>query len=188
MISHWLMASEIAREVVDHSAKMVHEREGRENNVILFNAKESPSQDALARKQHDKKLFDVMCNQVLGKPLLIENVTRIGKKNDDVNNAAESDTDTDENFKENPRPIKVRFTSVLDKRKFLSSLSNLKDAPTELQNISVTQDLSPDERAKSKQLLKKAYVMNQEEKPADFLYKVRGPPHAMRIVKIFKKH
>ena len=46
--------------------------------------------------------------------------------------------------------------------------------------------MSPDERKVSKELLTEAYNKNQTEAPAGFLYKVRGPPHAMKIVKIYR--
>ena len=84
--------------------------------------------------------------------------------------------------------MKVCFTSNFDKRKFLSSLHKLDDASRDLKQVSVKHDFSPDERQRSKELFAEAQAKNQAENPADFLYKVRGPPHALKIVKVYKKH
>ena len=72
-----------------------------------------------------------------------------------------------------------------DKRKFLANLSKLKGASDELKAMRVQHDLSPDERETTKNLLAEAYKTNQNEKPNILWYKVRGPPHAQWIVKIF---
>lgn len=181
-------ASNIAKQVVDHSARVTLERENRECNVIMFNAEESSAVEPAVRKQDDQKLFNTMCNHVLGNVIPVKNVLRVGKKNEsnpnDDDAADQGDTVASP---PKPRPLKVCFPSVFDKRKFLSSLSKLKDAPSNLKCISVQQDLSPDERLKSKALLAEAYNKNQTENPTNFLYKVRGPPHAMKIVKVYKR-
>ena len=78
--------------------------------------------------------------------------------------------------------MKVCFSNSLDKRKFYSSLSKLKEAPADLENIRIQHDLSPEEREKTKQLLAEAYAKNQTEEPVGFLYKVRGPPNAIRML------
>ena len=37
-------------------------------------------------------------------------------------------------------------------------------------------------------MLKEAHRLNEEEKPVGFKYKVRGPPWAMKIVKVQEKY
>ena len=68
------------------------------------------------------------------------------------------------------RPIKVCFVNAFDKRKFLSSLHELNNAPSHMKNLSVKHDLSADERQKTKDLLAQAHKKNQDESPQDFLY------------------
>lgn len=48
-------------------------------------------------------------------------------------------------------------------------------------------DLTEDERKTTKKLLNEASGKNESEKPVDFLYRVWGPPHAQRIVKVYHK-
>ena len=83
--------------------------------------------------------------------------------------------------------MKVSFVDAFDKRKFLTNLSKLKDAPAELTSLRIQHDLNKDERETTKRLLAAAYEKNQNEKPSNFLYKVRGPPYALKIVKVYQK-
>ena len=167
--------STMAKQVVNHTNQVIADRDNRENNVILFNAKESNSESSDDRKKHDKGIFDNICQVVVNQLLPIDKIVRLGRKT----------TDNDGNLK--TRPIKVCFTTGFDKRKFLSNLYKLSDARDELKSIRIQHDLSPDERELTKNLLAEAYNKNQDEKPSNFLYKVRGPPQAPRVVKVYKK-
>lgn len=178
-------ASNIAKQVVDHSNKVKSDRESRENNVIIFNADESTSGEAVSRKQHDQQVFNNICNHVLEQTLPVKNILRLGKRQEAV--PANSDNKTAEQAPPTPRPIKVCFNNNFDKRKFLANLYKLDDATTDLKKISVKHDLSPDERQQSKELFTEAQRKNDTEKPVDFLYKVRGPPHSLRIVKVYRR-
>ena len=48
--------------------------------------------------------------------------------------------------------------------------------------------MSEDDCLENNCLLKEAYNRNQKEQPIDFRYKVKGPPCALRIVKVFPKN
>ena len=76
----------------------------------MFNAKESESQSSDDRKKHDKGIFDNICSVVVDKILPIDKIVRLGRKT------------TDNDGKSKIRPIKVCFTTVFDKRKFLANL------------------------------------------------------------------
>ena len=69
----------------------------------------------------------------------------------------------------------------------MTNLYKMKEAPANLKGIQIRHDLAPDDRTLTKSLLKQAYDKNQSEKPQNFLYKVRGPPQAPRIVKMKNK-
>lgn len=170
----------VAKEVITQSARITCERENRENNVIIFNVQESASENTGERKKHDEDIVDQLCNHVVDEILSCEKVVRIGKKQQ--SNAASKDQN-----QKKPRLLKVCFKDSFDKRKFMSKLYKLKEAPVGLNGIRVQHDLAPDDRAMTKSLLAEAYQKNQTEKPDGFLYKVRGPPQAPRIVKIYKK-
>ena len=165
-------ASTLAREVVDHSAKVVSDRESRENNVIIFNAKECGSEEASERQQHDQNIFDGICNVTMSSRVPVGKISRIGKrpsKRTAVEPEAVVETEGDaEIISQNqvgmkPRPIKVCFSNSFDKRKFLASLSKLKEAPADFKNVRVQHDLSPEERKKTKDLLAEAYIIKTKQ-------------------------
>ena len=88
--------------------------------------------------------------------------------------------------KDKARPIKVIFSELWDKRKFLSRLSYLKTKSKH--DIRVAHDMSLEDRLTNQKLLKEAYQKNLKETPTDFRYKVRGPPWNMKIVKVLSKN
>ena len=166
-------ASTVAKEVADYSAKAVQDRKSRENNAIIFNAKESDDETASERQHHDQQIFDDVCNWVNDVTLPVGKVSRIGSKKDNKVISVVTDADIvnaqcNDDGPVKPRPMKVCFSSVADKRKFLSSLSKLRNAPSDIKNLRIQHDLSPDERKQTKALLAEAYKKNREESPADF--------------------
>ena len=89
--------------------------------------------------------------------------------------------------KEHERPLKVSFHQSFDKRKFLSSLYKLK-SDSKFDEIRVSHDMCEADRAENGRLLQEAYQRNQKIKNAGYKWKVRGPPWALRIVKVFAKN
>jgi len=175
-------ASSLAKQVVDHSARMSAEKETRDKNIIIFNADESGSDVGSSRKSHDQKLFDDICEVVVKQSVPVKSINRLGKlpSKDDSN---DSDAPPSK-----PRPLKISFSSVFDKRKFLANMRELKNARDDIKKISIQHDLSPEERKTRKDLVLEAREKNENLLPeADFLYKVRGPPHAVKIVKVSKR-
>ena len=178
-------ASAVASHVVQQSNKQIFDRETREKNVIIFKAQEfvpkqsvEPGDSTIPeitsddRKSHDNNIINAIYNCLdIEKPQL-EKVLRIGTPSSDK-----------------VRPMKVTFSTVFDKRKFLANLYKLGEAPEEciIKSIQVQHDLSPEERKHTKLLLKEAHEKNENENPVNFLYKVRGPPGAIQIVKVYKK-
>ena len=154
----------LAKKVTDTHKKLTLDREDRENNVIIFSVSETD-------KDNDIKTFNQMCTQSLGfvdAPKV--SMTRLGTKRSN-----------------HKRPIKVSFQERWDKRKFLAKLYKLKQ-DEKFQGIRVAHDMCEDDRLENKRLLKEAYSRNQKEQPTDFKYKVRGPPWALKIVKVFSKN
>ena len=176
------LASTLAKEIVGASNKIIQEKENREKNIILFNVPESFSDVGIDRKKYDEDKFRSLCEHVVEKPVPVDKIYRLGKKADTQGNDREID-DQQNNGKK--RPVKVCFKSVFDKRVFLSNLYKLKNS--EFDEINVRHDLTEDERKTTKKLLTEASNRNESEKPEGFLYRVRGPPYAQRIVKIYLK-
>ena len=179
----------IAKQVTDTHTKLTMDREDREKNIIIFNVPEDNSESTTAPEpedgskiatapvdnskpsSRDKEFFNSLCLHNLAYANVPEvELMRLGAKND-----------------KHIRPIKVSFQQSWDKRKLLSNLYKLK-SDKKFKNIRIAHDMCEDDRLENKRLLEQAYNMNQQEKPTEYRYKVRGPPWAMKIVKIFSKN
>ena len=174
-------ASKIADQVVQKSNEVMYERDAKEKNVIMFNVVESTQENTTEKRKDDQDFFDHFCEQIKLQPLQIQKFVRIGK----VKSLPENDQN---DATPKPRPLKVCFNNVFDKRKFLSNLYHLKNAADPFKSVQVNHDLTDEDRSLTKQLLKEAYDKNQTEKPESFLYKVRGPPGAIKVVKVYYRH
>ena len=176
-----VFVSEIADKVVQKSNEVKNERDAREKNVILFNVVELMQTNTADRQKDDQDFFDHFCEQIQLETNQTAKIVRIGKvkppSTDHVDNVTTP----------KPRPVKVCFSSVFDKRKFLSNLYHLKQAADPYKAVQVNHDLTDEVRNLTKQLLKDAYSKNHSENPADFLYKVRGPPSAIKVVKVYHR-
>ena len=118
----------LAKEVVDKQKKLTHDREEREKNIIIFNG---PSQNPDEADQ-DSTFFNSMCEDVLGLKKTEIEISRIPTKNSDKS-----------------KPIKVRFATTWDKRKFMASLPKLRQSDF-YKSISIAHDMSPEDRKKNK--------------------------------------
>ena len=152
-----------AKQVANTQKQIATDREERENNVIIFNVPE----EGTDTKENDALFFTSLCKENLKLAEVKDvKITRLGIRRET-----------------NTRPLKVSFDQNWDKRKFLSSLFRLKNIEN-FSNLRVSHDMSESDRTENKRLLKEAHRMNDEEKPEGFKYKVRGPPWAMKIVKV----
>ena len=159
------MITSLAKEVLNNQKQLSVEREDREKNVIIFGATEENKN--VENSENDQLFFKTMCEDALEyKESLEVDIKRIpnSKPNQD-------------------RPMKVTFKDTWSKRKFLSSLHKLK-GNDKYSNIRVSHDMCIADREENAKLLKEAHKKNTEEKPTTFKYKVRGPPWAMKIVKV----
>lgn len=102
----------------------------------------------------------------------VKNVVRLGKTNSD-------------NTK--PRPLKVTLKNKEDVQKVMANLTKLKDAEEKFRRISVTKDLTQEERAQIKQKVEEARQKEKNESEGGlWTFKVRGPPWNLRIIRMKK--
>ncbi len=138
------------------------QRNSRENNVIVFNLKEGNN------KEDDTKMVEQLFHHLKLKKDPVK-FFRLGKK-----------------VSTKIRPIKINFDNVEAKKRFFSSLFNLKTAAEQFRKIQVQHDLSKDERERQSELLKQARSLNEKNRSDNFSFKVRGPPSSMKIVQVKK--
>ena len=164
-------ASSIAQSTLTHQAKEESERKLKENNVVIFHMDETNEDQAL-QSQNDKKFVDELCEVPLElKDMAVKEVFRLGKT------PVENKT----------RPVKVVFNNSFDKRKFMASLTKLRDADQRFKSISVSHDMTVREREYLKTLLNEAEEKNNLETQKNYVWRVRGDPANMKLVRLKKR-
>ena len=103
------------------------------------------------------------------------NVVRIGKR---VENA------------DKPRPMKVTINDIETKKKLMKNLTKLKNVEetSEFANISVAHDMTKSERDLNKAKIAEAKAKTENDKSGKYMFIVRGPPWARKIVRIPKEN
>jgi len=145
------------------------DRENRSHNIIIYRVPESGTRED--RVKTDKAYCLKLTKEVLSIDIQetdIKSVFRLGKRE----NAAD-------------RPLLVQFRDKGMKNNVMESLYRLKGAEDAFRNISVTRDLTQAERAECKRLVDEAKKRQQEEQ-GEFLWRVRGLPGQLKLIKIKK--
>lgn len=160
--------------LVKTSVEEVLNQEKRRNNVVAFNLEEAGISTNLKqeREQADLNSFLEVCNNICVKavsPGDLKSVTRLGKK-----------------LTDKPRPLLVEFADHDLKREVMKNLPKLAECEEKLKRVRVKHDMSKGEREEAKRLYEQAKEQEAKCKQdgGKFLYRVRGPPWAMNIVKI----
>ena len=141
--------------------------EKRKNNIIIYRAIEEC--DESKRPETDKKLVQDLLKElkIQTSPVKIYRLGKINSESDD------------------PRPIKVELENDNVQKEIMKKAKNLKDAPENLKVLSISYDLTKDQRMQVKGLVNEAKQKTKNDK--EFYYKVVGEPGCMTIVQ-FKKN
>ena len=123
------------------------------------------------RKEDDISLFINICNEISDVEISKEYITqaqRLGMRS--------------ENGK--IRPLLIILNSEESKKKIFSRLYKLKDL-VQFKNISMSHDMTRDERTKTKLLIEeaKSKTINDTDSK-NWIYKVRGPPWDQQIQRV----
>ena len=145
--------STVRRTVVEEASK------SREKNIIIYRAKEGSSHLKAENITHDKNLLEKLIQKCGGgyNEDKIEKMIRLGKKEDDKT-----------------RPLLIQFKELESKKELFRNLKELREAEEDLKRLSISHDLTPEERADDKELLTEA--MTKEENEPEFKFRLRGPP------------
>ena len=162
----------IVQETILQQKKEDKSREDRECNVIVYNVKESSEPSPGIRKVEDERFFEKLCVEALKihQKLETKNLIRLGKKSEDQGKS---------------RPLKIIMQSKEDKNLVMSNLTKLKDADDMFKRISVTHDMTLEERDLVKKKVQEAKEKEkQHSEGGQWIYRVRGPPWNLTIVKL----
>ena len=80
------------------------------------------------------------------------------------------------------RPLLVALPTIMDKREFMASLYKLKHASEGFNSLSITHDLTKEERQERRNLVREAKRKQEEETSNPREFRIRGPPGNLRIV------
>ena len=156
---------------VKKSSSDERDRESRSHNIIMYRIKEEENNDE--RVKADKAFVIKLINEALqieAKENDIKSIFRIGKR--DISHPGEI-----------MRPLLVQFREKTCKNQVMESLFKLKNADPLFKNVSITHDLSKEDREECKKLINEAKT---REVSGEFVWRVRGLPGQMKIVKLRK--
>lgn len=151
---------------VSEAVREMEERKLRENNIVIFGVQEKDSRVSQERIQHDLeyvKQILVTCG-VETEVSSIRGVSRLGKY--DVNRRK--------------RPLHVGFTDKKGKMELFKNIRALQGNP-EYTNVSITNDLTKEQREQEKKLLLEAKNLTDSGRG---IFKVRGPPWARKVIQV----
>ena len=163
--------TEVQKVVEETKLKALEEKdkELRAKNVIIYRVPECVSREEL--QTQDKKFCLDLFHDILETDCAENDIVkcfRLGKKGT-IN-----------------RPLLIQFREKAQKNCVMESLSKLKNASDKFRNISITHDMTKQEREVCKKLVEEAKD-RQSKESGEFLYRVRGVPGMMKVIKISKR-
>lgn len=159
-------------------AAEARDRENRRNNIVIYRLHESDTNSTEDRKKHDTETcLDLICNtlEVDCHPEEIKQVTRLGQRNRETTDRSTTS-----------RPVLIEFRSYTTKNQVMESLYKLKNANEHFRQISVTHDMTKIERSEIQKKVEEAKQKEMEE-TGEFIWRVRGVPGSLKLVRLRKR-
>ena len=78
------------------------------------------------------------------------------------------------------------FDTIEDQESIMNNAYKLRDAPAHLKTVSIGYDLTLDERAIVRDKVNE--VKTESQNDPNYVYRVRGPPWDMKVVKLPKRN
>jgi len=148
------------------------DHESRRNNIIIYNVPEvsGPTSDIRYNSDMDfcMKLFTELVTGCAKED--IKRMTRLGQRQD--------------NGRE--RALLIEFHDRTVKNIIMESLNKLRMLEEKFKKVVVVHDMTPKERQECKEMVQEARRLESQES-GDFIYRVRGSPGMMKIIKIRKR-
>jgi hypothetical protein len=143
----------------------------RRNNIILYNVAESNLATAAERHINDMQFCGSLMDKVLKvgyEKVDIVKTVRLGKFDDSRR-----------------RPLLIEFTNSHVKNVVMENVTKLSYATEEFKGVTISHDMTIKEREQCRELVEEAKKKESEE-TGNFIYRVRGLPGQMKIVRIRK--
>ncbi|KAK3104618.1 hypothetical protein FSP39_006297 [Pinctada imbricata] len=148
----------------------INERKQRENNIVIHGIEEAVSENASERVKHDKERIMEILNTCIGKTddKQVVKVKRLGKYKP-----------------ENPkRPLLATLPDTDTKKMLFQNIRKLATEGEKYKDVRISNDFTQAERDQERKLVSE--MKELQKNSGEFLYRIRGPPWARRIVKLRK--
>ena len=170
---------EVTKQMAEDTRQLTErerEIEKRKKNVVIFNAPENAGASGW-KEQRDLDLDYVieLTNEVLGESIdrnEIGKIYRLGHRNFNGGEAC--------------RPILVEFTQGTTKNLIMHNVNKLRNLE-KFKNVVISHDMSKNEREECKKLVEEAKQQESNDTSGEFLYRVRGLPGQLKIVRFRKR-
>lgn len=176
----WTSTISNAIETINKKVRKVEEKlqdsvlhDQRRNNVIIHRLEESGATGEDQKRTDDTNAALKLINEVLQVSCGMSNIKRIFRIGKDTGKG---------------RPLLIEFRDGLIKNQVLEALYKLKNAEDRFRKISVTHDMTKEEREQCRKLVAEAKEKQSVSQSGEWLFKVKGAPGAMRIVKLRKQN
>jgi hypothetical protein len=149
------------------------DREKKRQNIIIYRAAESQASGPEARNREDVEFCRALVQDVLEIDCAngdIISVRRLGKREEGTY-----------------RPMLVSFKTAGVKSQVMESLAKLADAEDRYRSLSITHDMTQKEREEVKKLVAEAKEKQTNDPSGEYVYRVRGYPGEMTIVRLRKR-
>jgi len=149
------------------------DKENRENNIVIYNRVEQRTDSKVEWYKHEMDFCLELLNDVLETGITrdeIKKVIRLGKR-------GSSDK----------RPMLIQFGNKSAKNQVMQSLRKLKNAKKPFDELVVCHDLTKTEREECRKLVQVAKEEEMKDTSGEWIYRVRGEPSHMAVVKLVRK-
>jgi len=160
-------------DVTKDLAEEEKEKETRSKNIIIYRLQENLDTSFEARQKLDKALVTKIMKKLIDKDFEdteIQKIFRLGKMSND---------------KDKRRPILVQFVDRMTKNYLMNNLYHIRKS--QHKDIIISHDMTLKERGQCKELVEEAKKKEQEEQSGEWIFRVRGPPGQMKVMKIRKR-
>ena len=143
------------------------------NNIIPYNVAESAEGNVESKYKEDRLFF-----------LQLMNTLSTGVDEEDMKKMLRLGREGDTG---KPRPLLVQLGCRLAKNLIMDSLFRLKSIDAKFKGITVSHDLTKNERGECKKLVDEAKLNENQDDSGEWIYRVWGLPSQMRIISIKTK-
>lgn len=154
-------------------AEEQRERESRVNNIVIYNMEEKRSDNKEEWFKNEKSSCMHLFNTVL----------QAGVENKDIKKMIRLGA----RATNTKRPLLVQFHERRTKNIVMENLRRLREAQPPFNEIGVNHDMTKSEREEVKKMVKIAEEKEKNEGQGEWIFRVRGSPGNMTVVKLKKR-